>query len=447
MAKLKWLYPGLNVKRWIFLAFLGLFLIVAGAVLVVGPIKITLIGQDMIENITYLLGWHSFYSGIIIFLLGLLFMYLGVKKAFRSIVRELLPEDEERLAEVLYEKRQMKKGPKILAFGGGTGLPVVLRGVKIYTSNITAVVAVSDDGGSSGKLRGELDMLPPGDIRNCLLALADTEPLLERIFEHRFKKGKELSGHNVGNLIIAALNENMGFLDSIKTLSKILAVKGKVLPVTDKQLTLEALYKNGKKIKGESKIPQGGEKIENIKLKNDNIEALPEVKKAIREADAIILGPGSLYTSIIPNLLVPGVVEEIEKARVPKIWVANIMTQPGETDEYTVLDHLEAIKRHAGSYLVDTVMVNVPKNFSSDTLEKYRTEEQEPVELNYRSLKKLGFKVVQKDFAAKSELIRHDHEALGREIMKEIVREKLKKDFNFRLWLASLIRSGKERVY
>lgn len=439
MSKLKWLYPGLKVKRWIILAIFGFLMVVVGIIIIIGPLSIALLSHEIIISLSRIMGNYTFYNGIFVALPGVLFIWLGLKKAFYSIVNELLPEDEEKLIEVLYNKRQAKKGPKILALGGGTGLPVILRGLKPYTSNITAVVAVSDDGGSSGKLRGELNMLPPGDIRSCLLALADTEPLLEQIFEHRFKKGKHLSGHNVGNLIIAALNENMSFLESIKTLSKILAVKGRVLPVTDRQLTLEAVYESGEKVKGESKIPILGEKIESIRLKDSNVQALGEVISAIREADAIVLGPGSLYTSIIPNLLVPGVAEQIEKTTTPKIWISNIMTQPGETDNYSVYDHLEAIRKHTGSYLVDRIVANVHKDLDKTTLEKYKAEYQEPVRIDFRPLKRSGIKIIPGNFAANSSLIRHDHEAVGRAIIKEIVREKLS-DKNFRLPVASLIR-------
>ncbi|UMZ72653.1 gluconeogenesis factor YvcK family protein [Natranaerofaba carboxydovora] len=448
MAKLKWLYPGLKVKRWLFLAFLGFIMILSGVTVVIGPLNLASISRESFIILSELFGMHSRYNGLIIALIGLFFVWLGIKKAFRSIISILLPQDEGRLAEILYNRRQMKKGPKVLAIGGGTGLPAVLRGLKPYTGNITAVVAVSDDGGSSGKLRGELDMLPPGDVRNCLLALADTEPLLEQIFEHRFTKGKELAGHNVGNLIIAALNENLGFLESIKALSKILAVKGKVLPVTDKPLTIEALYESGRKEKGESQIPNPGEKIKSIKIKDDNVKLLPEVMEAIREADAIIIGPGSLYTSIIPNLLVPGIVEEIEKSKAPKIWVANIMTQPGETDNYSLSNHLEVFKEHTGSYLVNTVVANRHKKFNQKALKKYQEEGQVPVKIDKENLNELNkIKILSGDFALDSSLIRHNHEALGRAIMKEIVSEKLKSDLNLStLSLSGLIRANDKKA-
>ncbi len=446
MSKLKWLYPGLKFKRWIFLAFLGFVMLLMGIIVIIGPKNIAALSRESFLILSDLFGTYSRYNGVIIFLVGSVMMWLGTKKAFKSIVSAILPKDEGSMAEILYNRRQMKKGPKVVALGGGTGLPAVLRGLKPYTGNITAVVAVSDDGGSSGKLRGELDMLPPGDVRNCLLALADAEPLLEQIFGYRFQKGKDLSGHNVGNLIIAALNENLGFLESIKALSKILAVKGKVLPVTDRQLTLEALYESGKVAKGESQIPKATEKIKSIRLKDQEVKVLEEVVTAINDADAIVIGPGSLYTSIIPNLLVPGVVGAIEKSNAPKIWVANLMTQPGETDNYSLMDHLNAIKEHTGSYLIDSVITNVYNGFDHDTLKKYKEENQEPVKYNKREIEDLGIKIISGEYALTHSVIRHDHEALGRGIMKEIVTEKVKNDLNLStISLASLLKSREKK--
>ena len=241
--------------------------------------------------------------------------------------------------------------PKVVVVGGGTGLSVLLRGLKRFTPNITAIVTVADDGGGSGVLREDLGMLPPGDIRSCLLALANTEPTMEKLFQFRFKEGR-LKGQSFGNLFIAAMNEIYGSFElAIKEASNVLAVTGKVLPMTLENVTLYAILKNGQVVKGESEIPlknkEVGSRIERIYMEPKVSYPLDEAIVAIEEADVIVLGPGSLYTSIIPNLLVNNIVGTIFDARAPKVYISNIMTQPGETDGYTVLDHVEAILKHS----------------------------------------------------------------------------------------------------
>ncbi len=422
MDFVRWLYPGLKVKRWICIILMGILLMMLGLIILLGPTNLAALSQRSLITIGELLGSYSPYNGLFFLAVGGIFSWYGFKKTIYSVLSAVVPEEEEKLLELLNRRRQKNTGPKVVALGGGTGLPNLLRGLKPYTGNITAVVTVSDDGGSSGKLRGELGMIPPGDVRNCLLALADAEPLMSEIFDYRFTSGEELKGHNVGNLIIAALNNKHGFKDSLASISKVLAVKGKVLPITDKLLTLKARFTDGSEVTGESSISNRTDPIEQLYLEEQDTEPLPEVLQAIKDADAVILGPGSLYTSVLPNLLVPGIAREIKKSQATKIYVTNIMTQPGETDNFTASDHLKTIEKHVGKGIVDTVVVNDDLEAKQDILDKYLKEGQKPVELDWDELKKLDVQIINKNFNRRDSLIRHDSNFLGKTIIKELLK-------------------------
>lgn len=275
-----------------------------------------------------------------------------------------------------------KKEPKIVVIGGGTGLSILLKGLKKFTSNITAIVTVADDGGGSGVLREDLGMLPPGDIRACMLALANTEPTMEKLFQYRFEDGM-LKGQNFGNIFIAAMNGIYGnFETAIKESSNVLAITGKVYPMTLDNVIISAELHNGKIIKGESHISREStkekSKIKKVTIEPESINPLPEVLKSIREADFIVLGPGSLYTSVIPNLLVNDIVDEICKARAPKAYIVNVMTEPGETDGYSIIDHVDAILNHSNARLLDYVIANTAE-IPKDILKKYKENASEPV--------------------------------------------------------------------
>ena len=249
--------------------------------------------------------------------------------------------------------------PRVVIIGGGTGLPVLLRGLKHYPVDITAIVTVADDGGSSGRLRDELNIPPPGDVRNVLAALSDVEPLIEEMFQHRFKSSNELSGHSLGNLILAAMTSITGdFMYAIQEMSKVLNVHGNVLPAANQSVVLHAELEDGTIISGESKIPFSGKRIKRVFLTPDTIQPLPETIQAIRNADLIIIGPGSLYTSILPNLLVPQIGEEVCEAKAKKVYICNLMTQAGETHDFTASDHVNAIYDHMGKPFMNTILVN-----------------------------------------------------------------------------------------
>lgn len=325
----------------------------------------------------------------------------------------------------------LSKGPKVVVIGGGTGLSVLLRGLKEYTSNITAIVTVADDGGGSGILREDLGMLPPGDIRSCILALANTEPIMEKLLQYRFNDGM-LKGQSFGNLFIAAMNEICGsFEEAIKETSSVLAVTGKVLPMTLEDVTLYAVLENGHTVKGESAIPLKNKELDS-RIKQVYMEPrisypLVEAVEAIQDADLIVLGPGSLYTSVIPNLLVNGMVKTIYHAEAPKVYIANIMTQPGETDGYTVLDHVDGILTHSRDDLLDYVIVNTEK-IPGGILERYTLDGSEPVILKEGEediLKSKGIQVIKENLVdIKKDYIRHDALKLSR-ILVEIGKKKI----------------------
>ncbi|MGB3113885.1 MAG: gluconeogenesis factor YvcK family protein, partial [Candidatus Omnitrophota bacterium] len=322
MKRLKWLYPGMLIKRWISLSVFGILMISMGFVIV--------IFERSSENKTI--------AGLII-VLGMMCVIFAVKRILKSFMTVLAPEsDKNTLVEKVYEKRILEKGPKIVVVGGGTGLSTLLTGLKQRTSNITAIVTVADDGGSSGRLRQELDVLPPGDIRNCLVALADSEDLLGPLFQFRFSEGEGLKGHNFGNLFITAMSKVTGdFAKAITESSKVLAIRGNVFPATLQRVKLVAKRLNGRETVGESLIREERESpIDQLLLSPGDCKATQESIDAISQADVIILGPGSLYTSVMPNLLIKGIQRQILRAKAVKIYVCNVMTEGGETENFSV---------------------------------------------------------------------------------------------------------------
>ena len=305
--------------------------------------------------------------------------------------------------------------PRVVIIGGGTGLPVLLRGLKHYPVDITAIVTVADDGGSSGRLRDELNIPPPGDVRNVLAALSDVEPLIEEMFQHRFKSSNELSGHSLGNLILAAMTSITGdFMYAIQEMSKVLNVHGNVLPAANQSVVLHAELEDGTIISGESKIPFSGKRIKRVFLTPDTIKPLPETIQAIRNADLIIIGPGSLYTSILPNLLVPQIGQEVCEAKAKKVYICNIMTQAGETHDFTASDHVNAIYDHMGKPFMNTILVN-REEIPDDIQARYIKEEAKPVHFDVNSLYELGLDVIFGEIVSLDEgVIRHDTQEVAK---------------------------------
>lgn len=351
---------------------------------------------------------------------GLSIIIYAQNKWFRSIYTVLVPVESKKLVEVIYEKRKLDVGHKLLVIGGGTGLSTLLRGLKHYTSNITAMVTVSDDGGSSGRLRNEFGILPPGDIRNCLSALAKDESTLSSLFQYRFETGYGLEGHSFGNLFLTALNNIAGddFQKAIKLSSDILSIQGKVFPATLQKTTLCAEMESGEIICGESIIPEKNGEISRIFLKPENATPLPEVISAIKEADAIILGPGSLYTSVLPNLQVPGIVEAIKESDALKLYVCNVMTQLGETTNFKASQHLKALYKNSADKLVDAVIIN--DEMPVTLVEKYKAEGALAVDPDIEELKKMDVEIITAQLLSESEQVRHDSTKLASAIIKSI---------------------------
>lgn len=315
-------------------------------------------------------------------------------------------------------------GPKVVVIGGGTGLSTMLRGLKNHTKNITAIVTVADDGGGSGMLREELGMLPPGDIRNCITALANAEPTMMELLHYRFTEGP-YKGQSFGNLFLAALNGICGsFEEAVARMNEVLAVTGRVLPVTTSDVNLEAVFEDGSTIIGESKIASHkksvGCRIKRVALKPEHPTALPHALEAIAAADLIVLGPGSLYTSVIPNLLVDGITQALEQAHAMKVYVLNIMTQDGETEGYTAIDHAHALMLHSSEKILDACIYNTAR-VPEKLLEKYRTEDSEPVEVekDRAAFEKAGIELCGFPLISESsEFARHDPELLASAIME-----------------------------
>ena len=408
----KWLVPGLQVKRWFALILFGAVLMMLG-VLILFDIKPVFYTMEFVRKIAMNLSTEWIAFAFVMIGAGLFFK--GWQKTNLSM---LDGSDNEALLENLYRRRKLNRGPRIVAVGGGTGLSMLLKGIKHITNNITAVVTVGDDGGSSGRLREEMGVLPPGDIRNCIAALADDEDLVTKLFQYRFKTGEGLEGHSFGNLFLTALCSITGdMVRAVKESSNVLSIRGRVLPSTLDDMKLVAEMEDGRIIHGESNIPEAHGKIKRLYTEPDDCRALPDVIEAIRNAELIILGPGSLYTSVTPNLLIKEIANEISKSNAKKIYVCNIMTQPGETDNYSVSDHVKALMQHAESKdIIETVLVNdfLPSNLAK----KYQLSGSYPVKLDYENLKKLGVKVFSRKLIedSKEGLVRHSSHRVARAI-------------------------------
>lgn len=410
-----WLVPGLQVKRWFALILVGAVLMTVGILILfdLQPIYNTM---KFIQNIATKISTEWLAFGIVMF--GAAIFFKGWQKTNLSIMDIEEDKNNDVLLENLYKRRKLNRGPRIVAVGGGTGLSMLLSGAKNITNNLTAIVSVGDDGGSSGRLREEMGILPPGDIRHCITALADDEDLVNKLFKYRFKNGEGLEGHSFGNLFLTALYDITGdMVSAVRASSRVLSIRGRVLPATLDDMKLVAELEDGRIIHGESTIPEAHGRIKRLYTEPANCTALEDVIQAIRNAELIILGPGSLYTSVIPNLLVKQISEEIIKSKAKKIYVCNIMTQPGETDNYTVSDHLKALIQHSGSNkIVDAVLVNdyLPEKLA----DIYQKSGSYPVKLDAQEVKKLGIKIVAKKLIQdnKEGLVRHSSNRVARAV-------------------------------
>jgi uncharacterized cofD-like protein len=433
---LKWLKPGLRVKRWLLLVPVGLALGLVG-VMLLARLQ-TLDWLDWLDRqvtaaFDVRLDSPLVYGPIggTLLLLGLaviLSAFVGAVSAIVGVVTPQQPLYE--LPEMIQKKRALGQGPRIVVIGGGTGLSTLLRGLKAHTANLAAVVTMTDDGGSSGLLQRQLSggTLPPGDIRNCLVALADAEPLMQELFQYRFetRDGQDgLSGHSFGNLLIAAMADITGdFEQAVEKTSDILAIRGRVLPSTVESVLLVGEMADGREITGESNIAHDPAAIRGIKLCPDAPKPLPAVLEAIRLAELIVMGPGSVFTSVIPNFLVREITEAVAASRAPKIYVCNVMTQPGETDGFAASDHIRVIEAHArpflpeGKRLVDYVLVNTARPSDEALIARYRSTGAQFVDPDVDEISALGYKPVRGSFISESAVVRHDAEKLARAILR-----------------------------
>ena len=411
VSRLQWFLPGVGIKRWFSLTFFGAISIGFSILLAVNA----MISYDRVAamGLGFLRG-RSFVAGVVVggaFMVGVVALYRGLRgvMAFERVPSSTIDE--------IRKRARLARGPRIVAVGGGSGLAALLSGLKHYSTNLTAIVTVADDGGSSGRLREDMGVLPPGDIRNCLVALADDESLLSRLFQYRFEGGG-MDGHSFGNLFVAALADVLGDFElAVKESTSVLKVRGRVLPATLDDVILHAQMRSGDEISGESTITASEHLPLRIWLEPESPQPLPEALEAIEKADLVVLGPGSVYTSIIPNLLVEGFCDALKRTRARVVYVCNVMTQPGETDDYSAADHLHALYRHGAAGSVDDIVVN-SRPVSEDLAVAYGREGSRPVAIDESGLDALGVRIVRAPVATEGSVVRHDSRRLAEVLLR-----------------------------
>jgi len=422
---LRWLLPGLVIKRWMITSGVGLLVSILGLAIWTNFRPLYSLLEIFFWVMTSLTGiFPVSLLGPFILFIGILLIGIGQNRSMNSIQKALVPEKDTLLVDALRVKSKLRRGPNIVAIGGGTGLSTLLKGLKNYSSNISAIVTVSDDGGSSGVLRKQLGVQPPGDIRNCLAALSNEEPILTRLFQYRFADGSGFEGHSFGNLFLSALTTITGSLEkAVQASSRVLSVQGQVIPATGTDVVLWAELETGEKIFGESLIGKSTKPISRIGCLPENPSALPTALDAIKEADLIVLGPGSLYTSLLPNLLVPEIVEALLKSDAPKIYISNLMTQPGETDGLDVYQHIKSIEKQLSSFGVNSrifsAILSQIEFEESSLIDYYRSRGAEPVICDKKKLISEGYFVLQAPLYARriTPTLRHDSRRLSRAVM------------------------------
>ena len=418
----RWLIPGLNIKRWLALYSLGVGLLIIGISLLFNYQWLSYI-EDIVLAYSYSLTGYYNYNVLILVgavLIGIaaILILVGTSKVIKTIIRAVLPDPSSKVSDIIFQNIRLDKGPKIVVIGGGTGLSNLLRGLKAHTSNLSAIVTVADDGGSSGRLREDFKMIAPGDLRNCLVALAEQEGVMENLFRYRFEGNNELSGHSFGNLFITALAQvyDGDIEEALEAASKLLRVRGRVIPSSTEFIQLSAELIDGTIVDGESNIPHAGKKIKCVFSSPEHPKPEGAALRAIDEADVIILGPGSLYTSIIPNLLTDKIADHVRASKANKIYIANVMTQPGETSGYTLADHVQAIIDHSGGGIIDTVLAN-DGPLPIQMVEQYSAVGSEPVAIDSKRLQDMGIRTVRATLISQEKPAIHDPERLGKVLM------------------------------
>jgi uncharacterized cofD-like protein len=408
----RWLYPGMHLKRWLVLLFFGITVLGLGAAILLVDWYRRLPPDSFIFVLTGA-GLDRPIRAVAVAIGGVALTAIGVWGLMRSIVSPFVTRGDSVL-EVLYTKRYLARGPRIVAIGGGTGLSTLLRGLKGYSANITAIVTMTDDGGSSGRLRQQLGIAPPGDIRNCIAALADAEPLMTQLMQYRFPPGSGLDDHAFGNLFIAAMTAVTGdFEEAVRESNRVLAVRGQVLPATSVPLTLAATLESGRRMSGQATISSADEPIARVSIEPPDVRANHEAIERILEADLVVVGPGSLFSSVLPNLLIGDIRDALAAAAGIRVYVCNVATQPGETGFYSAAQHLEALIDHVGDGLFDYVLLN-------DNLDARRPEGWlgQPVKVDVRRLEELPITIVEEDLVDVTNAHRHDPAKLAAALMR-----------------------------
>ena len=408
----KWLYYGMHIKRWLLLLLVGVAIMGLGFGYFLREVYFTYTFPSWVYYATLQFLPRYIRGVLFVGLSGTLILF-AVWQLNRSLLSAFIrPGSDESLVNIIYNHRYLRRGPKIVAIGGGTGLSTLLRGLKEYTGNLSAIVTVADDGGSSGRLRRDMGLPPPGDLRNCIAALADAEPLMTKLFQYRFDEGTGLDGHSFGNLFIAAMTEVTGnFEEAIRETSRVLAVRGQILPSTLTNVTLSAVTDDDEAIHGESQITERGGKIKRVFINPENAQANPEAIREILNADMVIVGPGSLFTSVLPNLLVDGIGRAIEMSKALKIYICNVATERGETDTFSVSDHYEALNRHVSEQLFNYVVAN--SNIDRAALpEAWHSE---PVRIDHVGMN--GAVIVAADVVSEENRYHHDTKKLASILM------------------------------
>ena len=429
MGWISWLCPGIKLKRWLLLFTAGVVVCAFSLALLFNN-QVMGMAEELLFRLSYLATGEygnsmPLFLGIVGMLLGIGIMIYAVRRIVRSIVEAVSPESSDSLIETIFIQRKLNSGPAITVVGGGTGLSTLLRGMKYITGNCTAVVTVGDDGGSSGRLRQELGIIPPGDLRKCLVAMADREPLMERVMQYRFEGDSSLSGHSLGNLFLAAIAETEGGMEEgLNAASQILKVRGHVIPSTLHSIQLAADMTDGSFVLGQAEIAQARKTVQRLRMVPENVPATKSAVEAIRRADILVFGPGSLYTSVICNLLVPDIREAVLQSQAVKIYVCNVMTQPGETDGFGAYEHVKTLMDYAGEPFLDYVIVN-SEGISDEQIALYRTKGQEPITPDVEKIEQMGIKVIPAKLVSKSDMVRHDPQKLAQAIMSLTYRLRL----------------------
>lgn len=408
----RWLYPGMHLKRWLVLVFAGITILALGTAIFIVDFYRSLPEDSPIFALTGA-GLDRPIRAALVATGGIVLTAIGVWGLMRSVISPFIARGDS-VMEVLYTKRYLGRGPRIVAIGGGTGLSTLLRGLKNYSANITAIVAVADDGGSSGRLRQQLGIVPPGDIRNCIAALADAEPLMTQLMQYRFPPGSGLDDHAFGNLFIAAMTAVTGdFEEAVRESNRVLAVRGQVLPATSVPLNLGAVLASGRRLEGQVAISHAEEPIAQVTIEPSDVRANPEALERILEADLVVIGPGSLYSSVLPNLLISDIRDALFAASGLRVYVCNVATQPGETGAFSAGRHLEALFDHVGDDLVDFALIN--GNHGARRPEGWLGQ---PVVVDDRRLEEMPVTVIEQDLVDVTNAHRHDSAKLAAALMR-----------------------------